>query len=175
MSQILTTIGGKLRIDRSRGGALVLSDDSSEDGPCCCGCEVLKITYDWIGTGQADLDTGTKFLGVTVGFACGGSGPYISWSGDNTSASASEYVLIYFKDALKAGYWNTSTKVNLAAGWFTRTPQGSGPAKVIVECYNVTNEKTKKEKTINPGQQGGCAATNVGEVTIYEDGTFELT
>lgn len=36
MAQVLTTIGGKLRIDKSGRRELVLSDDSSEDGPCCC-------------------------------------------------------------------------------------------------------------------------------------------
>jgi hypothetical protein len=178
----LTLIDGKLRIDwsGSDSGSLVLSD--SEEDPCCCGnCEILKITYDWSESSSSDLDTGTTFIGYKVGWppppssnACGtGNNEYISWGGDNTSSSASEYVLIYFKKALDAGLWNTSTQVDLAAGWYSPA-NGSGPAKVIVECYNVTDEDTKKEKVINPGSQNVCASTNVGSITIYEDGSFTL-
>ena len=170
----LTLIGDKLRIDwsGSYSGSLVLSD--SEGEPCCCrDCEVLKITYDWSESSSRDLDTGTTFVGTKVGWSCGNGNQYISWSGDNTSQSASEYVLIYFKKALDDGLWNTSTTVNLAAGWYSPA-SGSGPAKVIVECYNVTDEDTKKEKVINPGSQNNCASTNVGSVTIYEDGAFSL-
>lgn len=37
MSQVLTTIGGKLRIDKSGGRELVVSESgSSDDKPCCC-------------------------------------------------------------------------------------------------------------------------------------------
>jgi hypothetical protein len=49
MSQVFTTLNGKLRVDRS-GGAAVVSDDSSEDGPCCC-CECRSCELSIFTTG----------------------------------------------------------------------------------------------------------------------------
>jgi hypothetical protein len=177
----LTLINGKLRVvwGSSESGSIVegdwLSPSNEYKGCCCNDCTVLKITYDWSESSSRDLDTGTTFLGTKVGWSCGDGSTvaYILWSGDNTSASASEYVLIYFKAALDAERWSGSVEIDLAAGWYIPAG-GSGPAKVIVECYDVPNEDTKKTKTINPGAQSNCASTNVGKVTINEDGTFEL-
>jgi hypothetical protein len=40
------------------------------------------------------LDTGTTFLGRSVGYACGFDEPYMSFSGDDTTAGGSERINI---------------------------------------------------------------------------------
>jgi len=167
----LTLINGLIR---HSGAALVLSPKPGTSNPCCCGgCEILQIIYDWTDSSSKDLDTGTTFLGKKVGWSCGSVWPYISWGGDNTSASATENALIYFKAALDNGLWSGSTTVNLAAGWYSPA-RGSGPAKVRVICYTDPESVEPQEKQISPGSQNNCASTSVGSVTINEDGTFTL-
>jgi hypothetical protein len=143
-------------------------------GACaCCSdqqCGTLLITYDWSGTGQNDLDTGTTFLGVKVGYSCGFSGPYISWGGDNTSVNATERVEIRWLQALIDNQWSGSVNVDLAAGWFIPA-EGSGPCTVRVRCLEGGPEQSK---TIYPGEQSSCASENVGYITIDDNGTFTL-
>ena len=145
-------------------------------GPCgCCGgapnCQSLLITYDWGGTGVNDLDTGTTFLGTTVGWDCGNGNAYIEFGGDSQATNGQEVVTINFWQAFLDGLWSSSTTVNLAAGWFTGD-NGSGPALVRVRCLSGGTEYTK---VIYPGAQDTCASTNVGSVTIYQNGSFSLS
>ena len=148
----------------------------SNCGACWCGgaCEILKITYDWTGSSSKDLDTSTRFLGKTAGWACSGNGDlYIVWNGDMTGSSSSEFLLILVKASLAAKLWSGSTTVNLSAGWYIPAG-GTGPAKVIVSCHDIPGALEPQEKQINPGRQSSCASTNVGSITINEDCTFTL-
>lgn len=167
----LTLINGLIR---HSGAALVLSPRPGTADPCCCSgpCEILEIRYDWIGTGKTDLDTGTTFLGTKAGYGCANNSPYMSWR-DITGTGATESVFIYFKAALDNNEWAGSTTVNLAAGWYS-SAGGSGPAKVRVICHSDPAAAAAQEKQIAPGSQSSCASTNVGSVTINEDGTFTL-
>lgn len=132
---------------------------------------MLSITYDWSGTGQKDLDTGTTFLGAALGFACGGGSEYLEWSGDDVSENGQERVDLYPFDAFLDGEWTSSVEIQCAAGWYEGAdPPGSGPAVLRVEYGGVT-----EEKNISPGSQLDCASTSVGTVTVFEDGTFTLT
>lgn len=143
----------------------------------CCGVfegYQLAIKYGWEGTGMADLDTATEFLTETVGWSCGGSGTYVQWlaggdgSQDDTSVDGYERVDVRVDAARTAGLWTSSVNIELFAGWYI--PQaGSGPALVTVTYNGVTDTKV-----ISPGSQSLCAATAVGTITVYSDGTFLL-
>lgn len=147
-------------------GNIVPIDITCEPPPC----ESILITYNWENNPSSDLDTATTFLGTTVGWSCGINNAYIIWYGDNTSTSATEQVLIHFKDALNNNLWSGSTTVQLAAGWHSPAG-GSGPILIKVKCG-----KEEQTKVANPGSQSSCASgTNVGTITIYEDGSFILS
>lgn len=138
----------------------------------CGGCESLLITYDWSNTGQSDLDTGTTFLGTTVGYDCGASSTtYMTGWTDNTGGSEAETVTILFGAALAANQWSGSTTVSLNAGWYTPAG-GSGNVTVRVQC--VGDNATEQTLSVSPGSQNGCATTNVATVTINANGTFTL-
>ena len=137
----------------------------------CCSGNFLTILYEW-DSPAADLDTGTTFLGVVVGYACGpNSGPYVPYivlqSGDNTSYGP-EHVDVMVREAHTAGAWVSSVEILCAAGWYTGN-NGSGGARLRVTFNGVT-----QSIPIAPGNQGGCASTPVGRITVHDDWTFTL-
>jgi hypothetical protein len=140
--------------------------------PVIC-ADSLLVTYDWAGTGQRDLDTATTFLGENGGWSCSNEGNYVKWGGDNTGDSASETATIEFKRALNDGRWNGSTTVALNAGWY-RSAGGSGPITVRVRCAGDGTGETEQSIRANPGSQDNCASTQVGTITISENGRFKL-
>jgi hypothetical protein len=153
---------------------------------CCCSkCKVLEIRYEWLDSSAKDLDTGTTFLGTTVGWGCYYSGGdtarrYMHWSGDSTGSGSREVVYIEIKKALDDKAWSGSTTIHLAAGWYIPAG-GSGPAKVVAVCRpDFTQSRSIGESQtidISPGRQRGCAFTSVGSVVVSEkDGkiTFKL-
>lgn len=130
----------------------------------------LAIDYDWSGTGMRDLDTKTAFLGAEVGWSCGSGSAYLHWTtSDNTGVDGEEHVDVEVDTARAAGLWTSSVAIGLFAGWYTPAG-GSGPALVRATYKGVT-----KVKTISPGSQSSCASTSVGTVTVYDDGTFDLS
>ena len=143
----------------------------------CCGLIAafqVAITYSWIGTNQFDLDTKTTFLSEVVGWSCGDTGTYVAWlpggdgSQDDTTQNGFERVDIRVDSAKAAALWTSSVNIGLYAGWFIPAG-GSGQAQVTVEYQG-----TIKTKTISPGSQDGCAATPVGTVIVYANGTFDI-
>lgn len=134
----------------------------------------LAVKYGWEGTGMADLDTKTNFLGESVGWECGDSGTYVQWllggSGaqDDTTVDGFERVNVRVDAARSAMLWTSSVNIELFAGWYSPS-LGTGPALVTVVYNGVT-----RTKTITPGTQSTCAATAVGTVTVYANGTFTL-
>jgi hypothetical protein len=134
----------------------------------------LAIRYDWQGTGMADLDTKTIFLTEQVGWSCGDSGTYLAWleggNGvqDDTSVDGFERVNALVDLARTNGQWTSSVNIELYAGWYTPAA-GNGNALVAVTYNGVT-----QSKTITPGSQNECAASPVGTITVYADGTFDL-
>lgn len=143
----------------------------------CCGLVEtyeLAIKYGWEGTGMEDLDTKTVFLGEQVGWSCGGSGTYVQWlaggSGtqDDTSLNGFERVDVRVDAAKNAGLWTSSVNIEIFAGWYA--PRGGSGEAVVTVTYN----GHVQGKAINPGTQTGCAATPVGTITVYADGTFDL-
>lgn len=134
----------------------------------------LAVKYGWEGTGMADLDTKTVFLSETVGWSCGDSGTYVAWlngasgSQDDTSVDGFERVDVRVDAARTALLWTSSVNIELYAGWYTPAG-GSGDALVTVTYGGVI-----ATKVISPGSQNSCAATPVGTITVYSDGTFEL-
>ena len=135
----------------------------------------LLVTYDWTGTGQNDLDSATTFLGETVGYSCAESAAYVTWSGDNTGSGETETATIDFKRALNDGRWRGSTTVSLKAGWYERAG-GAGPVTVRVRCAGDATGETEQSIRANPGisRRGQCNDTQVGTITISENGSFKL-
>jgi hypothetical protein len=97
----------------------------------------LFIEYTW-PVNQRDLDTGTSFDSQQVGWNCNYRGPYMSWSGDDTSAGGSERVTVYLWQALQVGQLTNGTVVYLVAGWFSPAG-GSGLATVTVSLRSTAD------------------------------------
>lgn len=129
----------------------------------------LLLTYTWPES-QRDLDTGTKFLGKTVGYRGSGS-PYMSFSGDDTSYGGIETIVVDLYKAHRDGGWNDQTIVDAIAGWYIPA-RGSGPALLTVGMKRKSDGLVKNsvQKTINPGSQSGLATTLVGQARITEYG-----
>jgi hypothetical protein len=128
---------------------------------------ILEITYSW-PSGEMDLDTGTTFEGITVGYAYpeNVSNAYLTWSLDNTGAGP-EFVKINIQKALekKVIRRGQTFTVELAAGWF-QPAGGSGPATVEATLYLSDEIISTSSKFISPGVQVGQATTSVGTVTV---------
>ncbi len=130
----------------------------------------LFVQYSW-RQNVRDLDTGTSFLGDTVGWSWNGAGTYLAWSGDDTSAGGDEIVTVNIAGSFHAGGWSGSTTVGLAAGWYSPAG-GSGTALVQVGLKRKTTGAIEnlQSKTISPGTQSSAAATVVGSVSIIVSG-----
>ena len=155
-----------MTLGRTSSGAIkIKTDDGLRAVECGC-CENFQLTvkYSWEGTGQRDLDTNTIAFGESAGWSCGSGGAYVQWiTGDNTGTDAFEQVDIRVNDARRAGLWSSSYNIHAYAGWY-EPAGGSGSASLIVFYKGKT-----KTKTISPGQQGGCASTQVATVTVYAE------
>lgn len=149
-----------------RDGKPVAISQPQFEACCCFPPEDLYIEYRWAPPSR-DLDTGTTFIGVTVGWACGGYSSYLHWHGDNTGYGP-EIIEVNVVKALTDGLWSDSVQIQCAAGWYSPAG-GSGPA-ILYAYFN----GVPKQKTVNPGSQTSCASTPVGTITVYEDGTFDL-
>lgn len=129
----------------------------------------LQITYTWTHQ-QYDLDTGTEFLGDTVGDGYDGA-EYMTFSGDDTEAGGREVVTIDLYDALTADAWDETVEVALRAGWSTFAG-GFGPATVTIALRHKTTGQLRNavQVPITPGSQTGPATELVGIVTVSEVG-----
>ena len=144
---------------------------------------ILTIYYSW--REQPDLDTGTSFLGRTVGYGHSGRFevvPYMSFTGDDVEVGGYERVDINLGDAWAAGAIDGVANIYLAADWYPNADDdpetlpnpnpGSGPASVSV-TYSLANGPVQ-EKTIFPGTGVTPAVTAVGDVVVSDNGTFVL-
>ena len=160
-------------LGRTPGGAIKTKSDGGLRAVNCACCETfqLEITYDWSGTDMYDLDSSTQAFGETVGWDCENVEIYVKWiGGDNTGLNGSERVDVLVDDARKDGLWTSSYNIICNAGWYAPA-EGSGPANLIVKYKSKT-----KNKSISPGAQETCAATEVATITVYStaqpDGSF---
>lgn len=129
----------------------------------------------WPNT-QRDLDTGTLFLGSSVGYACGSS-PYMSFSGDDTSAGGQETIIVDISGSHSASLWSSDVIVTLRAGWFTPA-RGTGPATVTVGLRQKADPDKVESATqlvVLPGTQSGCASTVVGLARVSVDASLAVT
>ena len=129
----------------------------------------LVIEYTW-PAGQKDLDTGTTFLGHTVGFQYASSALYMHWTGDDTSASGTEIVTIDIEKAAQDGVLPASFTIDAKAGWYAPAG-GSGPASLTVyvrKKMDPSNPYYKTSRRISPGTQSGQATTFVGHVVFTQ-------
>jgi hypothetical protein len=129
----------------------------------------LVIEYSWPAD-QRDLDTGTVFLGSTVGYLCGGSVPYIFFSGDDTKIGGKETVKVRLGISFNEGQWVDEVFVDLNAGWFGSNDRG--PASVTAYTERDLGGGTPVvgnnavSFVIDPGFQSGCASTKVGVAKV---------
>jgi hypothetical protein len=157
----------------ARNGKIVVdSQNRPIECSACPQCQFLELTirYSWAGTGMYDLDTGTTFLDTKVGWSCGDGDEYIEWvSGDDTSIDGEEEVNVKVDSARADGLWTSSVEIFLYAGWY-EPAGGSGNATVFVTYNGITDSVT-----ITPGTQSDCASSSVGTVTVYDNGTFDIS
>jgi len=130
----------------------------------------IQVDYTWANT-QKDLDTGTAFIGGSVGYSQPGS-IYIKFpTGDNTSTGGLETAIVDIDKAFRENKWNESVEVTIRAGWF-KPAKGSGPATVTVSLRKKDTGElfSSISHIIDPGEQDGGATTVVGQVIVYEEG-----
>lgn len=134
------------------------------------------VEYTW-PTDQRDLDTGTTFLGETVGFAYADTAPYMIWTGDDTNSGGSESVTIDINGAAQAGVLPSSFSISCMAGWYTPAG-GTGP--IVLHLY-LLNQRTgmrfgEVTREVTPGTQTGAATTPVGSASFtYSSDTNVLS
>lgn len=151
----LKTQSGKLL---ARNGHLCLT---------CCDNR-LRITYSWEAPSR-DLDTGTTFLGATVGWSCGSSTAYLAWPSLDNTRYGPEIAFVDVKAAFSDGAWTGSVDIDCAAGWYSPAG-GSGAATLTVEFSGQT-----QSITISPGSQSNCASTPVARIVVNADWTWTLS
>ncbi len=116
---------------------------------------LLTLTYNW--SGAPDLDIGVSFLDLTAGFghsspSTGGPvGPYMTWTGDNTTTGGPETVVIDLAAAWDTGDISTFADVLAEADWYPTTG-GSGPASLTVTYDLPGAAGTPVTHLLHPGQ-----------------------
>lgn len=130
---------------------------------------VLQITYSW-PMDQSDLDTGTRFLGRTVGFCAASSAPYLRWTGDDTDFGGSEQVTVFLGESHTQEAWTNATSISLNAAWFPSSSRGPATVSVQAEVGSVVTY------AVDPGRRSlgdSSCTTEVGRigVTVAEDGS----
>lgn len=138
---------------------------------------VLMIIYSWPAS-QNDLDTATTFLGETVGYDCGSTSTYMSWTGDDTGSGGTEQVTCRISEAAENLVLPGQFSIGAKAGWYA-SAGGSGPASLEMYLQNPvtgTLYGPKQQLTINPGSQTGCATTVVGSASFtWNPATTRMT
>jgi hypothetical protein len=131
----------------------------------------VLITYDWRGTGQADLDSATTAFGETGGWPCGYGGSYVVYGGDSYDQDSFEDCSVYVGRAKLDGLWSNSCTIWCKAGWYSgNDPAGQGGCLLLVTYRGVT-----QSRYINPPAKGEeCASSVVGQVTVYSNGSFSV-
>ena len=123
------------------------------------GFGTLVLTFNW--TTYNNLETGTTFLGQTVG-AGYGSSPYMTWSAANTNAGP-EYVIIDLAAAFSAGLINDYADISIASDW--NISAGGKGAAILNSSYG-GNEQFPM---ILPGHSNP-STTPVIKLRVYADG-----
>jgi hypothetical protein len=134
---------------------------------------VLVVEYSWPAD-KNDLDTGTFFLGSSVGYGCDGESPYMSFTGDDTGLGGKETVTVALGQSFKETQWANETSVVLNAGWFQ--PPHRGPASIAISIrYDFTNgtrlDGGLVSFVVDPGVQSGCSSTEVAVARISSSGS----
>ena len=148
-------------VQGSVNASAILTRDSVDD-------LVLEIQYSWPAD-QPDLDTGTFFLGESVGFGCGFS-PYISFSGDDTSTGGIEIVQVALGASFAAGAWSEEVLVDMNVQWFLEPYRG--PATITVSTASMAEDgeiiphNNAFAFVIVPGVGGGCASKPVAQAEV---------
>lgn len=128
---------------------------------------ILKIIYTW-PSDQRDLDTATTFLGQTVGYGCGTTSTYMSWTGDDTGSGGKEEVTCRISEAAENAALPGTFSITAKAGWYTPAG-GSGGANLEMYLQNPvtgTLYGPRYQLPISPGNQSGCASTPVGSASF---------
>lgn len=162
--QLSEVSGGATLGERSTSRLTVVDDDK---GAGFIAGNELIVEYTW-PAGQKDLDTGTSFLGQTVGFDWASSAPYMQWSGDDTSESGTEIVTVDLEQAAFDGVLPETFTIDAKAGWYIPAG-GSGPATLNVYSRLKGNSGQglfPTRRPISPGMQSGGAATSVGQAVF---------
>jgi len=130
----------------------------------------LYVRYDW-PQDQSDLDSNTTFLGTSAGYNYDG-GPYLNWSGDDTSAGGQEITTVDLYDSWTAHAWSGTTTVTAASDWYTPAG-GDGPAYLTIALENLDTGKFNDvfTRVMSPGQETDGAYTVQATITILLGGS----
>ena len=158
---------------RSHNGVL-LCKDGHLCTTCCTPNDLsLRIWYEWVEPNH-DLDTGTRFLGQTVGWSYVPPGGivYEVWTSGDNQGTGPETVECYVGQYHNIA-WSGSVQIDCMAGWFelANNPAYWGnPATIRVVFNGVT-----QSMSISPGHQSDEATHPVAKIIVLDDFTFTLT
>ncbi|WP_309387531.1 hypothetical protein [Cerasicoccus frondis] len=152
----------------------IVSNEISLGGPF----DTLLIAYDWSEFDGVDLDTRTEITspprGVVVGWGrASADGAYLSWAGDDTSASGSEEITVNFQQ-LATDYPDVSAfTVSLSAFWYQSTGS-TGQVRLRLLPFLNGNPLAEQSKvvTISTEESSNIDGEHVG--TISYDATTRL-
>lgn len=122
----------------------------------------ILVSYTWT-QGNQDLDSSTRFLGGSVGFACSPGSPYLKFL---TETDNEEQASVQLDDARRDGEWASNTEVQFYAGWYDDS--SNGPATLTVTLHNFTSGKDIPNRSliraIDPGTGGACVPKQVAKM-----------
>ena len=127
---------------------------------------VLTLVYSWPAT--PDLDTTTEFLGRAVGYPGPYLVPYMTHSGDNTSPSGSETVVIDLATAWNDGAISDVADITCKADWY---PAASSGMATLSVSYTA-GVFPPSSLIIRPGNIRPGSKTVVARLHIKHDGTI---
>lgn len=123
----------------------------------------------------------------SIGYACAGSDPRVSFGGLANCSCAKPNIYIDVWKALALGLWSSSVVFNLNADILDQTAWGCGTTTctgpmtgmIMVAPDSTTPDPAEVDVTKSFGcnTAGGacpCGTTSVGSVTVYDDGSFTV-
>ncbi len=159
---------------------VVIVDDDGAGGVAVARNPVLVCEYTWPRS-KRDLDTGTTFLGDTVGYNLNPSSQYMLWTGDDTTDGGREIVVVDIDSAVENGESLSTFDIDCVADWFGPA-EGFGPATLSVYFREKFTAKVFPKVSIaiepTPLTEGGAyahpgggtnASTPVADVTVTFD------
>lgn len=173
----LSSVEGAASTGSVTSATVVIVDDDG-GGVAISRNTVLVCEYTWPRS-KKDLDTGTTFLGETVGYNYNFVAPYMLWTGDDQNTGGREVVVIDIDGAVAAGEALSAFSIDCLADWFGPA-DGFGPATLSVYFRDKFSTRSSPRSSIQiaptPFTDGGTPAhPNGSTMAITPVATVDVT